>query len=90
MSFYAQIATDLKTAIELLPPPLPFGSFSAPELGHATKWAAEALIARALYLFYSGYYKKEVLPLNDGEVSQQQDKKIGWMIVSQIGTRLDR
>ena len=51
---YAQIATDLKTAIELLPAS-PFGSFSAPELGHATKWAAEALIAR-VYLFYSGYY----------------------------------
>lgn len=68
---YAQIATDLKTAIELLPAS-PFGSFSAPELGHATKWAAEALIAR-VYLFYSGYYKKEVLPLNDGgSIAKQQ------------------
>lgn len=33
----------------------PYTSMSDEEKGHATKWAAEALLAR-VYLFYSGYY----------------------------------
>jgi len=61
---YAQIASDLKEAIQILPA-IPFGASNAPELGHATKWAAEAMMAR-VFLFYTGYYKKETLPLMDG------------------------
>lgn len=46
------ILSDLNKAIELLPSKVQ----PASELGHATRWAAEALQARA-YLFYDGYYK---------------------------------
>ena len=58
---YAQIASDLKTAIEL-------GStakWPALEVGHATKWVAEAIMAR-VWMFYTGFYKKSELPLVDG------------------------
>ncbi len=58
---YAQIASDLKTAIELMPA----NPYTSVEAGHATKWAAEALMAR-VYLFYTGFYKKDALPLVDG------------------------
>lgn len=56
---FAQIAQDLKTAIELLPG-TPRG-----DRGRATKWASQALMARA-FLFYTGYYNKASLPLTDG------------------------
>lgn len=58
---YAQIATDLKTAITLMKS----DSYTKISAGHATKWAAEALLAR-VYLFYTGYYKQTSLPLADG------------------------
>ncbi len=58
---YAQIASDLKTAIELMPAK-PYTSVDA---GHATKWAAEALMAR-VFLFYTGFYGKDALPLVGG------------------------
>jgi len=58
---YAQIASDLKKAIELMPS-TPYTSVSA---GHATKWAAEALMAR-VFLFYTGFYGKDTLPLVGG------------------------
>jgi hypothetical protein len=61
---FGQIASDLKNAIELMPGE-PFGSARAPELGHATKWAAQSLMARA-FLFYTGYYKKTEMPLAGG------------------------
>ena len=50
---FGQIASDFKTAIDLLP----LQSFSAiptARYGHANKWVAEAYMARA-YLFYTGY-----------------------------------
>ena len=58
---YAQIASDLKKAIELGPAqkyPL-FGD------GHVSKWAAEGMMAR-VWLFYTGFYKKADLPLVEG------------------------
>ncbi len=60
---YAQIAQDLKTAIEYLPSE----SYDVdPErFGHATKWAAEALMAR-VFLFYTGYYQQTELPVTGG------------------------
>lgn len=57
---YAQITEDLLSAIDLLP--------STPGNdggGRATKWAAEALLAR-VYLFYTGFYGTDVLPRTDG------------------------
>ena len=58
---YAQIATDLKTAIEVGP------STKYPDFGdgHASKWAAEGMMAR-VWLFYTGFYGKSELPLVDG------------------------
>lgn len=73
---YAQIASDLKNAIALMPS-ISFGTSGAPELGHATKWAAEALMAR-VYLFYTGYYNKTELPLSDGGTITRQNV-IDWL-----------
>lgn len=70
---YAQIASDLKTAIELLPATdgkLTGGS-------RATKWAAEALMTRA-WLFYTGYYKKESMPCADGQAITKT-QVVGWI-----------
>jgi len=56
---YQQIGSDLKNAIELMPEKIyTSGSDMA---GHATKYAAEALMAR-VFLFYTGRYEKTELP----------------------------
>ncbi|MCQ2974834.1 MAG: RagB/SusD family nutrient uptake outer membrane protein [Bacteroidales bacterium] len=65
---YAQITSDLLKAIEIMPA-VAYPNF---EKGHATKWAAEALLART-FLFYTGYYNQESLPNADGgTVSKSQ------------------
>ncbi|MDR0413486.1 MAG: RagB/SusD family nutrient uptake outer membrane protein [Dysgonamonadaceae bacterium] len=65
---YAFIAENLKTAIEKLPPV----NYNTVESGRVTRWAAEALLAR-VFLFYTGFYGKESLPLPDGgEITRQQ------------------
>ncbi|GBU08090.1 membrane protein [Bacteroidales bacterium] len=61
---FAQILTDLKDAIDLLPAQ----QQPVAEMGRATKWAAQALMARA-YLFYDGYYNQNAMasaPLVEG------------------------
>lgn len=62
---YTRIATDLKEACEIMPAykwnELPYGT--------ASRWAAEALLAR-VYLFYTGFYSKSTLPSEDGEISK--------------------
>ena len=63
---YAQIASDLLTAINEMPS-TPANELSSARLGHANRWAAEGLLARA-YLFYTGYYQKESLTAADGTV----------------------
>lgn len=69
---YAQIASDLKTAIEKLPATDYQNIDKDKDLGRVTKWAAEALMAR-VFLFYTGYYDKEALPLPDGgSITKQQ------------------
>jgi len=50
---FAQIATDLKAAIAMLPAK-PFPTIPTAEYGHANKWVAEAYLAR-VYLMYTGY-----------------------------------
>ncbi|HAX95319.1 MAG TPA: RagB/SusD family nutrient uptake outer membrane protein [Prolixibacteraceae bacterium] len=71
---FAQIASDLKNAIEMM--------YATPyttiEAGHATKWAAEALMAR-VFLFYTGYYGKDSLPLPNGEGSISKAQVIEWL-----------
>ncbi len=50
---FAQIASDLKLAIETMPA-TPFPSIPTSRYGHANKWVAEAYLGR-VYLFYTGY-----------------------------------
>lgn len=59
---YGQIAADLLKAIELLPPTKHAGLNGVGTDGHATRWAAEALLAR-VYLFFSGVYGKDSITL---------------------------
>jgi starch-binding outer membrane protein, SusD/RagB family len=61
---FGQIASDLKNAIDLIPNTR-FDDISVERLGHATNWAAEALMAR-VFLFYTGYYQATELPLAEG------------------------
>ena len=67
---YAQIASDLKHAIEYGP------SQKYPDFGdgRVSKWAAEGMMAR-VWLFYTGFYKKSELPLpadEGGSISKAQ------------------
>lgn len=55
---YDLIFTDLKYAIEHIPAGAYPKKDAADNDGHVTKYAAEAILARA-YLFYSGYYGKD-------------------------------
>lgn len=70
---YAQITFDLKNAIEMMD----VAQYNADHAGHATKWSAEALMAR-IFLFYTGYYKKEALPLA-AEGSVTKAEVINWL-----------
>lgn len=71
---YGQIAADLKLAIDIMPSK-PYYEFKS---GRATRWAAEALMAR-IWMFYTGVYDKSEMPLKDGgsiTKSQVQD----WLV----------
>lgn len=63
---YGCIFSDLKNAIDLLPS-VSIANIPDTEKSLATKWAAQALLAKA-YLFYSGYYKTESIRLSDQTV----------------------
>jgi hypothetical protein len=70
---YAQIASDLKNAIDLLPAKIyTYGSDMA---GHTNKYAAEAYMAR-VFLFYTGRYAKTELP---GETPVSKADVIKWI-----------
>ena len=77
---YASIASDLKNAITIMPSKNWKETVSGE--GHVTKWAAEALMAR-VFLFYTGFYEKEALPLlgEDGTVSGTVTKSevVTWL-----------
>ncbi len=73
---YAQIASDMKKAIELMPA-VKLQDISLDRLGHATKWAAEGMMAR-IFLFYTGYYNKTEMPLAEGG-SITKDQVIAWV-----------
>jgi len=73
---YAQIASDLKTAIDTMPT-IPYNQWEAEMLGHANKWVAQAIMAR-VFLFYTGYYEKTELPTAEGaKITKQQ--VIQWL-----------
>jgi hypothetical protein len=67
---FAQIASDLKLAIETIPD-TSFPNIDESQFGHANKWVAEAYMAR-VFLFYTGYMTNiegqstSELPLVDG------------------------
>ncbi|WP_016778638.1 RagB/SusD family nutrient uptake outer membrane protein [Anaerophaga thermohalophila] len=70
---YAQIASDLKKAIETFP------STTRGELGRANKWIAEALMAR-VFLFYTGFYEQPELPLAGEEAgSVSKNQVVTWL-----------
>lgn len=75
---YALIAADLKNAITLMPV-VTYQAMDKTQLGHATKWAAEALMAR-VFLFYTGasYGSKTALPLHGGGTVAKADVQ-GWI-----------
>ena len=67
-SLYAQIAADYKAAIENLPA----RPYAVSDIGRATKWAAQGMLAR-VFLFYTGVYNKEALPVAGGSpITKQQ------------------
>lgn len=70
---YGQMASDLKTAIELMPN----DTYDNIQAGHATKWAAEALMAR-IFLFYTGFYQQQSIALPDGGTVTKQNV-IDWL-----------
>ncbi|MBR6853515.1 MAG: RagB/SusD family nutrient uptake outer membrane protein [Prevotella sp.] len=70
---YAQIASDLKNAIEIGP------STKYPDFGdgRVSKWAAEGMMAR-VWLFYTGFYQKSELPLAEGG-SVSKSQVVAWL-----------
>jgi len=73
---YAQIAFDLKTAIEAFPK-VTYGTSVYGDMGRANRWVAEALMAR-VFLFYTGYYEVADLPLAGGG-SVTKAEVIAWL-----------
>ena len=72
---FAQIADDLNKSISLLPSKK-IQELGSANLGHFTRWAVQAYMAR-VFLFYTGYYKKSELPTLSGSISKQQ--VIAWL-----------
>ncbi|MFA5555400.1 MAG: RagB/SusD family nutrient uptake outer membrane protein, partial [Phycisphaerae bacterium] len=65
---FGQIATDLKSAIEIMPDK----PYSTGDIGRATKWAAQGMLAR-VFLFYTGTYNQPDLPLTEeGNLSKTE------------------
>ncbi|WP_167607601.1 RagB/SusD family nutrient uptake outer membrane protein [Maribellus sediminis] len=64
---YKQIVEDLKFAVENIPADAYPKAQAATNDGRATRYAAEALLAR-VYLFYTGYYGKDDLGITKQEV----------------------
>jgi len=64
---YALIVEDLKYAINNIPANAYPKANAATNDGHITKYAAEALLAR-VYLFYTGYYGKDLAGVSKAEV----------------------
>lgn len=68
---FGQIILDLKTAVEIMPA-TKYTSIPSERLGHATKWAAQGMLARA-FLFYTGKYDKADATLADGSTITKAD-----------------
>lgn len=68
---YKAIVSDLKFAADSMKSESWSASWAADNDGHATSWAAKSLMAR-VFLFYTGYYNKETLPSNNGDITKEQ------------------
>lgn len=66
---YGQIAADLLKAIDLMPATA--WTPGTGTNGHATRWAAQGMLARA-FLFYTGYYNDDTITLPDGGTLTRQ------------------
>ncbi|HQN93982.1 MAG TPA: RagB/SusD family nutrient uptake outer membrane protein [Prolixibacteraceae bacterium] len=73
---FGQVASDFKKAIELMAP-TKFQNIPVERLGHATKWAAQGMMARA-FLFYTGKYNKTEISLPEGG-SVTKDQVVAWL-----------
>jgi hypothetical protein len=80
---YARIAADFMTAIDLMPNTQLVANIAV-NRGRATKWAAEAFLARA-FLFYTGYYGEDSMPLAPTEAGAQN----GVITKAQVIEKLD-
>jgi hypothetical protein len=80
---YYQIAEDLLFAAEYASDKQ-YGQIAANQYGHATKWAAEALLART-FLYYTGYYGKNDLV---GLIGKEQALSYVEDIISNSGHAL--
>lgn len=65
---YGHIASDLVAAINDLPS-TPYSASDNALLGRATKWAAEGILAR-VFLYYTGFYNVETLPMGDSQLTR--------------------
>jgi hypothetical protein len=73
---YKQIAADLKFAAENIPADAYPKANAATNDGRATRYAAEAMLAR-VYLFYTGYYGQDDLGVTKAEVLAGLEDVIG-------------
>ncbi len=65
---YALMASDLLTAIELMPRK----KYSEYAPGRATRWNAQGYLAK-IFLFYTGFYQKETMPAGGGKELSKAD-----------------
>lgn len=68
---FRAIGDDLKFASDRMNSVAWTATWAATNDGHATSWAAKALLAR-VFLFYTGYYETNTLPLTEGELTKEQ------------------
>lgn len=73
---YGQIASDLKMAISLMKA-THLDNMDASRHGHATKWAAQGIMAR-VFLFYTGLYNQTEIALPEGGAVTKADV-ITWL-----------
>lgn len=60
---YKKIAADLYEATQIMPK-YKYDGWTKIQFGKATRWAADALLAR-VFLFYTGFFNKETLPMDE-------------------------
>ncbi|MDA3893422.1 MAG: RagB/SusD family nutrient uptake outer membrane protein [Salinivirgaceae bacterium] len=84
---FAQIASDMKLAAELMPA-TSSNKLDPNREGHATKWAAESMIGR-IWLYYTGTYEKEELPLvEEGSITKANAIAYIEDVINNSGHRL--